>query len=223
MASTTKKRSGTKKKAATKTKRNGSKPKTDSRADSDGLSLYASALASAAVPTLFGGLFKDCWQAFQTRQITIQQSTQDAYNVFMATVQKIWDQEDVKSRLNAACRDFALSIQQAAREPQLDTENEDSAEQHYRNYVNALQQIWSDPEIMERLEQAFVDLSESIQQTAANAEEVFQEEQKNYVNALRSTWAATADASLIDDETLTAVSKSMVATVFFTEGIQNTN
>lgn len=223
MASTTKKRSGTKKKAVTRTKRNGSKPKTDSTADSDGINLYASALASSAVPALFGGIFRDCWQAFQTRQVTVQQSTQEAYNVFMLKVQEIWNDENVKSRLNSACRDFGLSIQQAAREPQPDTQNEDAAEQHYRDYVNALQQIWSEPEIMEPLEQAFVELSESIQQAAANAEEVFQEEQKRYVSALQSTWSATADASLIDDDTLSALSKSMVATVFFTEGIQNTN
>lgn len=224
MPATTKKRTTRKKKTPTKTaKRAGKGSKVESSLDNDGVGLYASAIASAAVPALFGGVFNEYWQAFQTRQASIQQSTQEAYGEFMLKLQEVWDREDVKSRLNEACREFGTAIQTSARQPRVDAVDGEEAEQTYRDYVDALQGIWNDPDVMEPIEQAFLTFSESVEKATETSREVFEQAQKLYVRGLRNTWAAAADATILEDEAITAVSKSMVATVFFTEGIQGPN
>ena len=189
-----------------------SRPRSVSRSD------RASRISQAAGPgsaALFAESFSTFWGAIQTGQAAVLSATQKAYADMLQSFQKSWEHEMGKTRFSEACRRFTV----AARDVTQDGGNAEVLEQLYREYVEELRDAWSLPELTQALEEGYLAYSEAVQKAADEAQQQVEEARKQYLRSIGET-CAKIDIDNLSSGDLEALSRNMMATVFFTDGVR---
>jgi hypothetical protein len=163
---------------------------------------------------LFGPVFADYWRTLQGQQAAVQARTAEAYQAFQRELQEIWGEDGTSARFVASCRELARGLGRTAAEG-----DDAEADEAYRAYVAALQDGWSQPELAERIEQAYEGFTDAVQKASEGSQEVLDQAKRHFLGELTRACRAV-DAEAIDPETLSRVSVSLMTTVFFTEGMR---
>ena len=169
----------------------------------------------AASPAIFGNVFSSYWQAVQEGQSTVLATSQEAYGTLLKAFQTAWEENAAQTSFVEACRRFATRAGNLGEAADAETVGD-----LYREYVEELQEVWSQPNLMKALEEASLTYSETVQKTIDDAQQKVAEESKRYFLALKDACVRVPIESL-DTETLTAISRNMMVTVFFTEGVRS--
>lgn len=113
---------------------------------------------------------------------------------------------DLQARCEEAFRDYMVALQDAWTQPEIQEQGADA----YGRYLSVVQEAWS-PEVQQRVAGQWRQYEQVVQNALATAEmqsralEAF----RNYLMAIRNAWAETAPDA-VDVAALTAVCQNML-------------
>lgn len=140
---------------------------------------------------------------------------QEAYATFIKDLQSVWNEEPVRAQIAGRCLAFAQKVREA---PPGD-EAFPVMESAYRDYVEQLRDAWMQSDLQQRIEDRYLQVTETIQRANEESQQKLDAARRAYVEKLSSIWMGVAPAEL-DADTLGRVSRNMMVTVFFTEGMR---
>ena len=212
-----------KSKARAAKKKRPSVRKVEYKNKSETVSRAPKGLAQRSLQRQFDIVFTEYWNALQGKQAAIQIATAESYATFITAVQQAWTQDQVKASTHEACRQFASALK-ALQDPDSNEEAVEASyqayEESYRNYVNAIQEAWKNPEPLEQVEQAYLTFTEALQQSQEDTQKLVEEAQQKYLRGLRESWAKV-DVAALDEEFIASINQKLMLTIFFTEGIRS--
>ena len=176
-----------------------------------------SSLTSISAGLRFQQVFDEYWKEVQTGQAAVLLRGQQAYATFLKSIEASWDQSEAKELFVAACQKFAENISTL---PVAESNGaEASLEEAYQQYIEEVRDVWERPSLMQSIEEASLALTEETQNAADETRRTLESSQKRYVAALSRIWKQV-DLEQFDPTIVATVSRNMMATVFFTEGMR---
>lgn len=169
---------------------------------------------SSAVPQ-FQQAFDEYWKVIQAYQTAVILQSQRAYATFLKSLEESWDESGAKKLFTAVCRKFAETISTASEINDAGSSVEDA----YQRYVEEVRNIWEEPSLMQSLEQASLALTEESQKAVDEARIASESAQKRYLAMLSEIWKQL-DLDQLDPNLWATVSRNMMVTVFFTQGMR---